>query len=160
MPAIWRSLAATSSRRCRQIVPVSRNVVPELLLWRQQRDDVAAGNGVSRQRRDDVAVQPGWLPSREPGLRNLRIIATRAPRTPQRADDGGRRAGRSGVQAERHQEVAVLGGAVWAWLAGEQGGLAWLGERDAGDVAVHRGQAVEHVVRVERDRQVIAEVPR
>src|SRR5215472_16716645 len=81
MPAIWRSLAATSSRRCRQIVPVSRNVVPELLLWRQQRDDVAAGNGVSRQRRDDVAVQPGWLPSREPGSRNLRIIATRAPGT-------------------------------------------------------------------------------
>src|SRR5215472_1842366 len=82
MPAIWRSLAATSSRRCRQIVPVSRYVVPELLLWRQQRDDVAAGNGVSRQRRDDVAVQPGWLPSREPGSRNLRIIATRAPITP------------------------------------------------------------------------------
>src|SRR5215472_18822784 len=78
MPAIGRSPAATSSRRCRQIVPVSRYVVPELLLWRQQRDDVAVGNGVSRQRRDDVAVKPGWLPSREPGSRNLRIIATRA----------------------------------------------------------------------------------
>src|SRR5262250_20615 len=61
---------------------------------------------------------------------------------------GENRAG-SGAEPDRHQQVAVVGAAVGARLAGDQHGLAGFGERKPGGVGVDGGQAVEQVVGVE-----------
>src|SRR5262249_20078080 len=66
---------------------------------------------------------------------------------------------RSAVQAERHQQVAVVGAGVRPWLAGQQGWLARPGERNPRGSAVDRGQPVKQVVGVARDRQVVAAEP-
>src|SRR5713226_6273678 len=62
----------------------------------------------------------------------------------------------SAAQPDRHQQVAVIGLLVGGRLAGDQRGLARLGERDPGDVRVDRGEAVEQVGRVEGDLDVVS----
>src|SRR5215472_16578738 len=62
----------------------------------------------------------------------------------------------SAAEADRHQQVAELRVAIRTRLTGEQCWLARLGERDAHGIGVDRGEPVEHVLRIESDREVIA----
>src|SRR4029077_9075370 len=56
--------------------------------------------------------------------------------------------------SDGHEDVAVV--VVGLGLAGEHGGASGRGERDADGVGIHRVDAVEQVLRVERDLHLLA----